>query len=132
MNSPHTTTSCGGYCSVIQTLYSLSFRSVPRNLATLVAFRRSFTTLPCRCLRQRFLGYARNDKYSPCHPERNAVEPKDPIGLLRTPFVGSFGFAYGFTLAFARAECNGVEEPHRSIVDSVCGILRFRLRLHSG
>jgi hypothetical protein len=47
-------------CSfVLQTLFSLSFRPTWRNLATLVAFRRSFTTLSSRCLWQRFLDYVK-------------------------------------------------------------------------
>jgi hypothetical protein len=36
------------------------------------------------------------------------VEPKDPIGLLKTPFVGSFDSAYGFTQDDKRGHSNAL------------------------
>jgi hypothetical protein len=83
---------------VIQTLFTLSFRSVPRNLATLrrliscalppcytpVAFGKDFSSYRRRSLTllEMTMAECLNDRSLSCHSERNAVKPKNPIAPL--------------------------------------------------
>jgi hypothetical protein len=65
-------------------------------------FLRSFTILPCRCLWQRFLDVARNDKEK--STKNDGACQNDPTFVILSVVEGS----------------------HRSIDDSVCGVFRLR------
>jgi hypothetical protein len=66
---------------------------IPRNFIFGKCVNKNFLTFPLSDFLLSFLSLSFLSALFPCLPERNAVEPKDPIGKARTPFVGSFGYA---------------------------------------
>jgi hypothetical protein len=88
----------------IQTLYALSFRSLPRNLATLRRFTscalyHTILPLPTAKISPRRLRFGRNDKGINCHPECSVAESKDPTNGVLTLPMGSFDVAQDDTWA---------------------------------